>query len=135
VRSVNDDRSSSQGKEARNLNRPHFKPGDWVIFRKTKQTPHPGKRAENVVPARGGDSYTYTVDKFWIVQEVRDDGTLVLRTRRGKLHIVAPTDLSLRGANWWDRIRYRNRFQAIEQEGPSSGEENVPPKESPRRSD
>lgn len=99
------------------LTKRNFKPGDWVIFRKTKSTPHPGKRAENVVPAKGGDSYTYTVDKFWVVQDVRPDGTLLLRTRRGKLHTIPANDLSLRGANWWDRLRYRSRFEAIELEG------------------
>ena len=89
------------------LKRRDFKPGDWVIFRKTKRSVHPGPRAENVMPARSGDTYTYTVDKFWVVQEVRSDGTLLLRTRRGKLHEVAPDDPSLRLANWWDRFRHR----------------------------
>jgi hypothetical protein len=108
------------------LKKRNFKPGDWVIFRKTKSTPHPGKRAENVVPAKGGDSYTYTVDKFWIVQEVRPDGNLVLRTRRGKLHTIPATDFSLRPANWWDRFRHRARFEAIELEDDKPDSEPAP---------
>src|SRR5262245_30117697 len=108
------------------LKKRNFKPGDWVIFRKTKRTPHPGKRAENVIPAKGGDSYTYTVDKFWIVQEVQNDGNLVLRTRRGKLHTIPATDLGLRPANWWDRFRHRARFEAIELEGSNPPSEPTP---------
>jgi hypothetical protein len=29
--------------------------GDWVIYRKTKFSTHPGPRAQNVLPAERGD--------------------------------------------------------------------------------
>lgn len=87
--------------------------GDWVIYRKTKFSTHPGPRAQNVLPAEHGDEYAYTVDKFWIVAEVRNDGSLLLKTRRGKEHVVPPGDLNLRKANLWERWRYRDRFEAI----------------------
>jgi hypothetical protein len=87
-----------------------FHMGDWVIYRKTKFSTHPGPRAENVNPARYGDDYSYTVDKFWVVIAVRDDGRLLLRTRRGKEHVVKPDDPNLRKANWWERWRYKDRF-------------------------
>ncbi len=97
------------------MNRHIFQPGDWVIFRVTKFSIKPGQRAEQIMPARQGDGYSYTVDKFWVVQQVNPDGSLVLRTRRGKRRTIAQDDLRLRKANWWERWRYRARFEAIEQ--------------------
>ncbi|MCA9056192.1 MAG: hypothetical protein KDA75_20310 [Planctomycetaceae bacterium] len=91
-----------------------FQPGDWVVFRLTKRSEKPGPRAQNVVPARQGDSYSYTVDKFWIVESVADDGSLTLLTRKGKRHVAAPSDLRLRRPVWWQRWWYRSRYEAIE---------------------
>lgn len=95
--------------------------GDWVIYRKTKFSTHPGPRAQNVLPAENGDEYAYTVDKFWIVADIRPDGSLLLKTRRGKEHSVRPNDPSLRKANWWERWRYRSRFDGIAESLPASG--------------
>ena len=90
-----------------------FETGDWVVYRKTKHGPHPGPRAQQVNPSRSGDQYGYLVDKFWVVREVHTDGRLVLETRRGKRHIVPVDDPSLRRASWWQRLRFRARFEAI----------------------
>lgn len=84
-----------------------------MIFRRTKFGDRPGRRAQNVVPARQGDTYSYTVDKFWIVESVGLDGTATLRTRRGKQHAVSADDLRLRKTTWWERWLYRDRFRAI----------------------
>ena len=84
-------------------------PGDYVVYRKTKFSRRPGPRAVNVRPATNGDSYNYVVDKFWVVQRV-DDGTVTLRTPRGKTHTVRSDDPLLRRANFWERWRYRDRF-------------------------
>lgn len=90
-----------------------FQPGDWVIFRKTKHSLLPGPRAEDVNPASHGDLYTYSVDKFWIVRDVMEDGSLILVTRRGKQHIIRPGTPCLRKANWWERLRFRSRFETV----------------------
>ena len=66
--------------------------GDWVIYKKSKYSTQPGPRAKNVSPAQSGDKYAYTVDKFWVVADVLEDGRLVLRTRRGKEHTVGADD-------------------------------------------
>lgn len=87
-----------------------FRPGDWVIYRKTKHSDHPGPRAHRIAPAANGDEYTYVVDKFWMVAEILDNGDLVIKTRRGKTHTVPPTDSNLRKANWWERLWFRERF-------------------------
>lgn len=96
------------------MTRPDFQVGDWVIYRKSKQSTQPGPRAEGVTPFEKGDGYAYTVDKYWVVAEVRDDGHLLLRTRRGKEHVIAPDDPALHKANWWQRWRRRKRFEEVE---------------------
>ncbi|MEQ9409898.1 MAG: hypothetical protein RIK87_19335 [Fuerstiella sp.] len=87
-----------------------FHAGDLVIYRKSKFSDHPGPRAANVHPAPRGETYSYTVDKFWIVQEVLADGTVVATTRRGKKHYLRPDDPLLKRANWLQRLLYRSRF-------------------------
>ena len=93
---------------------PEYQPGDWVIYRKTKHSDHPGPRAQKILPASHGDEYTYLVDKFWVVTDVSDDGQIAIRTRRGKQHRVDADDFNLRKASLWERLWYRNRFESVE---------------------
>jgi hypothetical protein len=55
------------------------------------------------------------VDKFWVVEAVHDDGTLVVRTRRGKAHQLRITDPNLRHATWWEAWRYGASFPQLSQ--------------------
>lgn len=87
-----------------------YKPGDYVIYRVQKQSTHPGPRAVEVHPAAHGDTYSYLVDKFWIVADVRPDNRLLLKTRRGKEHLVEVGDPHLRRARTWERLIYAKRF-------------------------
>ena len=91
-----------------------YQPGNWVIYRKQKSSEIPGPRAENVRAASKGNLYRYTVDKFWVVEDVDESGKLQLRTRRGKRHVVAPDDPHLRKARIWERWLYRDRFEGNE---------------------
>ncbi len=86
-----------------------FQPGDWVVFRKIKRSTSPGPRARHVSPSRFGEEYTYEVEKYWVVEEVQHD-QLVVRTRRGKRHVLRSQDQRLRRANLWERLMYRDRF-------------------------
>lgn len=88
-----------------------FHAGDWVIYRKHKSSTSPGPRAENVHAAQKGNLYRYTVDKFWVVEGLEEDGQLRLRTRRGKRHSVDASDPALRKAKVWERWIYRTRFE------------------------
>ena len=92
-----------------------FAAGDWVRYRKVKHSASPGRRACDISPSRGGETYTYFVEKFWIVQEVLPDGRLRVRTRRGKLHLIEASDPLLRRVPWWQRWLYGSRFRAVEQ--------------------
>lgn len=90
-----------------------YSTGDWVVYRKTKFSRHPGSRARNIAPAPNGDGYSYNVDKFWIVDVILPDGRLRLRTRRGKTHVVSSSDPNLRVASFWQRVRHRRRFEEV----------------------
>lgn len=94
--------------------RSEFQAGDWVVYTKQKASQEPGKRAQEITPAAHGDLYTYVVDKHWVVTEVRGN-EVHLKTRRGKLHVVASDDPMLRKANFLERLLWRSRFQQVEQ--------------------
>jgi hypothetical protein len=104
------------------IGRRTYQAGDLVVYRKTKHNPIPGPRATAIVPAPNGDNYTYNVDKFWIVDRIRDDGQLLIRTRTGKTHAVRPEDPNLRRAGVITRILYGNRFPAFDLSGSQPSE-------------
>ena len=41
-----------------------FRPGDVVVYRKQKNSLHPGPHARDIHPAAHGDFYSYLVEKF-----------------------------------------------------------------------
>jgi len=86
--------------------------GDRVVYRKQKSSVSPGPRAKAVFASPKGEAYHYVVDKFWIVQQVFDDGTVEVRTRQGKVHRIDGTDPRLRPAKWWEKLIYAKRFPA-----------------------
>jgi hypothetical protein len=88
----------------------NFRPGDRVVFFRTRHKSHPGRRARGVRPSAHGDDYSYYVEKFWVVADVLDDGRLLLQTPRGKQHEVDVDDPNLQHASWLDRLLHRQRF-------------------------
>ena len=90
--------------------RQKYKSGDWVVYRMAKQSTAPGKRAKKVVGSRYGEEYHYQVDKYWIVEQLNDDGEVIVRTRRGKTRTVDSSDGCLRRANLLEKIFLRRRF-------------------------
>jgi hypothetical protein len=90
-----------------------FKTGDFVVYRKRKFSQHPSPHAKGVFPAPSGDTYSYSIDKFWVVLGVQAGQQLVVRTRRGKQLTVPVNDPALRRAHWWERFLYRKRFPAL----------------------
>jgi hypothetical protein len=87
--------------------------GQVVVFPKQKYSPAPGPRAREVDAAPGGETYSYLVDKFWIVKETLADGRLVVLTRGGKEHVLRHDDLSIRGLSLLERLRHRQRLQDL----------------------
>ena len=86
-----------------------FSPNDWVVYTRKKHSISPGKRANHIRPSPHGEMYTYEVDKYWIVREVKD-GLLVVETRRGKQHTLPITDSRVRKASLWERLFLAGRF-------------------------
>jgi hypothetical protein len=91
----------------------HFKIGDLVVYRKQKQSVHPGPHARGICPAPLGDDYYYYVDKFWTVASEQSGQTIIVLTRRGKQHMLAADDPALRPATWWERTWHRCRFPTL----------------------
>jgi len=91
-----------------------FKTGDRVIYRKQKSSVSPGPRAQQMTPSEKGETYSYIVEKYWIVEEVLEDGSLRLRTRRGKQHVVQADDPHLRKPRWWETWLRGGRFRSVE---------------------
>ncbi|MEY3172370.1 MAG: hypothetical protein RLZZ436_283 [Planctomycetota bacterium] len=91
-----------------------YQPGDLVVYTVSKQGLHPGPGARDIQPVPNGEDYTYVVDKYWMVQQLADEGRVIIVTRRGKTREVSAADPLLRKANWWQRLRYRDRFPASE---------------------
>ena len=87
--------------------------GDLVVYKKSKVSTAPGPRAKNVLPATEGESYSYTVSKYWIVKELLPNGDLLIQTTRGKEHTLSPDDLCLRRPNFWERWFLRGRFRKL----------------------
>ncbi len=94
--------------------RANWKTGDWVVYRKTKRSASPGKRASQVMASQKGELYSYVVDKFWVVESVLPGDRLVLRTARGKKHILDVDDPNLRRPGFLQRIFWRERFKMVE---------------------
>lgn len=90
------------------------KVGDKVVYAKDKYSGSPGQRARSVSAAAKGDSYSYIVEKYWIVKEICEDGSLLLKTRRGKEHHISPEDPSLRPATFWEKIVLSRRFPQLD---------------------
>lgn len=84
-----------------------------LSFASRSKAPIPD-RAVDVHPAQSGETYSYQVDKFWIVRDVRE-ATVLLVTRRGKERSVSRGDLRLRHARWWERWFYSDRFPKLSQ--------------------
>ena len=91
-------------------------PGEWVVYSKQKNSTVPGPRAKEVFPATAGDTYSYVVDKYWVIDNVLEEGLVQLRTRRGKQHLINADDPRLRPARWWERLLLANRFPVSETE-------------------
>lgn len=87
-----------------------LKPGDWVVYRKQKFSDSPGARAKQVAAAKRGETYSYVVDKYWVIRRCLDDGSFLMCTRTGKEHQVVASDPNLRLAKWWERWLLADRF-------------------------
>jgi hypothetical protein len=90
-----------------------FSPGDLVVYKKQKRSSSLSARAHDIAPAVQAGKFSYVVDKYWIVIEAGDDGTVVVKTRGGKHHRLSLADPNLRRAKWWQRLWYRSHYPRL----------------------
>ena len=102
-----------------------FRRGDVVVVARQKYSTSPGPRAREVSPATSGDSYSYIVDKFWIVESC-ENGELRLLTRTGKAHVIAENDFRVRKPTLWERLFSRDKFPSREVLDSDSSEQEKP---------
>lgn len=102
------------------MGKKQFHVGDKVVLTLDKFGVNPGPRAKNIDPAPHGELYSYQVDKYWLVMEVRADGNLLVKTRRGKTHLVAANDPRLRKATWLERWFFTKRFPSLSSDSANS---------------
>lgn len=74
----------------------------------------PGRRATQIKASRHGETYTYLVDKFWVVDSTLPGNRLLLRTARGKTHVIDADDPNLRKPGLIRRLLWRERFRSVE---------------------
>ena|SRR6516165_5509422 len=101
---------SGPGAERRGDVARQIRPGDCVIYHKQKLSSHPGPHAQDIRPAPNGDTYSYSVLKFYRVVAVQPDQTIVVCTRRGRRRTLAIADAAMRLAHWWERLLFASRF-------------------------
>jgi hypothetical protein len=87
-----------------------YKPGECVVYRKTKYTTHPGRRATRVWPTPNGDYYSYCVEKYYRVIALCPENAVLVVTRKGKRRTLSADDPALRRAGWLERLLLRHRF-------------------------
>lgn len=90
-----------------------FKVGDKVVFKKTRNRMHPGRKAHDIYPSAHGDYYTYLVDKYRKVQAVTPDGQVVLVSPKGKTQVMDAGSPCLKKAGWIDRLLHYKVFAKI----------------------
>ncbi|MEI9894216.1 MAG: hypothetical protein WDN28_10115 [Chthoniobacter sp.] len=91
----------------------HLEVGDPIVYRKQKVSTHPTPRAYEVHPAGQGDTYSYFVDKFWTVENVLNDGRILVTTRTRKQHCLRADDPNLRKAGLAARLLHGKRFPRV----------------------
>tara|TARA_R110002049_G_scaffold185580_3_gene353809 strand:- start:33179 stop:33499 length:321 start_codon:yes stop_codon:yes gene_type:complete len=95
--------------------KPDWNPGDWAVYRKSKRSTVPGRRACRVTANPKGETYNYVVDKFWVVESVLPGGRLLMRTAGGKSHTIDLSDPNLRRPSLLQRFIWRERFHRVAQ--------------------
>jgi hypothetical protein len=91
-----------------------YKIGDRVIYRKSKKSDAPSPNAIDLQAEAFGESYRYSIKKYWAIAEIDGDRVQVI-TRRGKRHWLNHQDPLLRKANWCERLFRYEKFPMFDQ--------------------
>ena len=85
-------------------------PGAPIIYRVTETSTSPTLDALAIYPTERGEFYSYVRHKYWRIEAVWPDGTIVAHNALMERYLVRPNDPNLRKARLLDRLRYGSRF-------------------------
>jgi hypothetical protein len=97
----------------------HFSPhgrlraGAPIVYRVQETSNRPSPDAIQVYPSEHGESYDYLAYKYWRVEEVLEDGSIVALTPLHEHQYLRRNDPNLRKANLLERLRYAPRFPRL----------------------
>ena len=94
----------------RPLSPQRFRPGAPIVYRVQETSTCPSPDALDVYPSEHGESYDYLANKYWRVEEVLEDGSIVALTPLREHQRLRRNDPNLRKANLIERYRYAARF-------------------------
>jgi len=84
--------------------------GAPIVYCVHESSTCPTRDARDVHPAEHGDFYYYTINKYWRVEKVLQDGSIVACSPLMEHHYLRPDDPNLRKASLVERLRYGARF-------------------------
>ena len=87
-----------------------FQPGAPIVYRMIERSTRPAPQKCDIRPAKRGDLYYYLITKYWRVEKVLQDGSVVAITPLMEHHLLRSDDPNLRKANLLERLRYGGRF-------------------------
>jgi hypothetical protein len=90
-----------------------LRPGAPIVYRVQETSSCPSPDAIDVYPSERGESYCYLEEKYWRVEEVLEDGSILALTPLMEHQYVRPNDPNLRRANLIERVRYAARFPSL----------------------
>ncbi len=94
----------------RPLFRVRFRAGAPIVYRVQEASTCPSPDALSVYPSERGESYDYLANKYWRVEKVLEDGSIVALTPLMEHQYLRRNDPNLRKANLIERLRYAARF-------------------------
>src|SRR5438046_10573050 len=86
-----------------------LRPGVPIVYRVQETSTCPSPDALDVYPSERGESYDYLANKYWRVEKVFEDGSIVALTPLMEHQYLRRNDPNLRKANLIERLRYAAR--------------------------
>ena len=94
----------------RHLFRRRLRVGVPIVYHVRETSTCPSPDAHDVYPSEHGEFYDYLAKKYWRVEEVLQDGSIVALTPLMEHHHLRRDDPNLRRANLIERLRDAARF-------------------------
>ena len=87
-----------------------MRPGDKAVYWEQQTSEHPPRGARDVSPSKHGETYTYMVKRYLVVEAVIKDGAVLCHEEFGGMTVRHLDDPHLCKATWWERLVNGHRF-------------------------